>query len=280
MAHRIVLRFANLLASLITAITLIACGGGSSSTTTPIGGGAKPIDPSGNWTMTATDSGAKTVQFAALFSQSGSIVTANSFTAAGNPAPFSCVPFTATLANGQVVDVDNFTGDVVFGNNFGTFSFNTTLKPDGKSSTGTFTNMPPCTGLLASGSYDAAEVPTTTGSWTGTLQPCDIDFATGICAPNANPAGAMTATLSQDDATGNVTGQFTITGVAGLSAGTVAVLASDQDLLSGTVWQFTMSDASGLAIIVNGTLDMKNGFSGVALIHAAGSPRFILTMTH
>lgn len=279
MAQRIVLRFTQLLALLVT-LTLISCGGGSSSTPTPSGGTSKPIDPSGNWTMTAADAGGKSVQFAALFAQTGSVVTANSFTAAGNPAPFSCVPFTATLANGQVLNVNDFSGDVTFGGNFGGFSFNSTLTPDGKSASGTYSNMAPCTGLLLTGTFTAAEVPTTTGSWTGTMQPCDIDFTTGVCTANANPAGSMTAALSQDDVTGNVTGQFTVSGITGLSGGTVAVLPADQDLLSGTLWQFTMTDNGGSAIIVNGTLDQKNGFSGTAVIRVPGNPRFLVTMSH
>jgi hypothetical protein len=90
----------------------------------------------------------------------------------------------------------------------------------------------------------------------------------------------MTAALSQDDATGNVTGSYTLNGIAGLSAGTVAVLPADQDILSGLVWQFTMTDNGGSATIVNGALDMKNGFSGVAVIRVPGNPRFIVTMTH
>lgn len=112
------------------------------------------------------------------------------------------------------------------------------------------------------------------------MQPCDIDFTTGVCTANANPAGSLTAALSQDDVTGNVTGQFTVSGITGLSGGSVAVLPADQDLLSGLVWQFTMTDNGGSAIIVNGALDMKNGFSGVAVIRVPGNPRFLVTMSH
>src|ERR1700694_384822 len=124
MANQILLRLSRLLPFI--ALLATACGGGSSSTPTPTGG-AKPIDPSGNWTMTATDGGGKTIAFAALFAQIGADVSANSFTAAGNPAPFSCTPFTAALSNGLVQNVSTFTGTVTFGNNFGAFTFTATL---------------------------------------------------------------------------------------------------------------------------------------------------------
>ncbi len=258
-------------------LALAGCSGGSSPAPGP-GPAPKPIDPSGNWTMTAADSGNKSIQFAALFSQTGSVVTANSFTAAGNPAPFACVPFSATLSNGQVQNVSNFTGTVTLGGNFGAFTFNTTLAQDGKSFSGNYAAMPPCSSVLSSGNFTGAEVPTTSGSWSGSLQPCNFDQTTGTCASLIGSPGTFTASLTQDDATGNVTGTYTVTNVAGLTNGNISVAAADQDILSGTVWQFTMLDANGAKFIANGTLDLKGGFAGVVL--GPSSTHFQLTITH
>src|SRR5882724_5072425 len=103
MASRILLCF-----SALSFFAICGCGSGSSNPGNT--GGGAPIDPSGNWTMTATDGGNHSVKFAALFSQTGAVVISNSFSAAGNPAPFACVPFSANLSNGLVQNVSNFTG--------------------------------------------------------------------------------------------------------------------------------------------------------------------------
>lgn len=263
----------------LTGIALAAgCGGGGGSpaASTPP---PKPaaIDPSGNWSMSASDSGGVAASFASLFAQVGSIVTSNSFTASGNPAPFACVPFSATLANGQVLNVNNFTGDVNI-TGFATFSFNATLAADGKSFTGTYASMPPCAGLLTSGTFTGSEIPTTTGSWTGTLQPCTLNQQTGVCTSTGAPSGTLTAALVQDDLTGNVTGTYQVAALAAFSTGAIGVAASDQDILSGKTWQFTMTDASGAKFIANGLLDLTGKFSGI--VTGAGSTTYLLAMTH
>lgn len=261
---------------LAASLLMVACGGGRVNPVAPTPGA--PIDPSGNWTMTAKDAGGKSVQYAALFSQTGSVVTSNSFTAAGNPPPFACVPFSASLSNGQVLNVSNFTGDVIIGNNFGTFNFNATLAADGKSFAGTYSNMPTCSGLLISGTYTGAEVPTTSGSWTGTIQPCAYSQQTADC-PLFGTAGQITATLSQNDATGNVTGSYQITGLADFSSGTVSVVPPS-DILSGTVWQFTMQDANGTTFVTYGALDLQGGFIGHTFARTAAGQAYLLTMKH
>jgi len=250
------------------------CGGGPSAAPPPPPPAA--IDPSGNWSMTASDSGAASAAFASLFAQTGSVVTSNSFTASGNPAPFACVPFSATLANGQVLNVNNFTGDVNI-TGFATFSFNVTLAADGKSFTGSYANMPPCSGLLSSGTFAGAEIPTASGSWTGTLAPCTLDQQTGICTPTGAPGGALTASLTQSDLTGNVTGTYQVTALAAFSSGTVGVAASDQDILSGKTWQFTMTDANATKFIANGLLDLQGKFAGII---SGNGATYLLTMTH
>lgn len=224
--------------------------------------------------MTATDGGGHSVQFAALFAQVGADVSANSFSAAGNPAPFSCVPFTATLSNGLVQNVSNFTGTVTFGNNFGDFTFNTTLAADGKSFTGTYANMPSCTGLLLTGTFIGAEVPSISGSWTGTLQPCSLDQTTSTCTLFGATSG-FTASLSQNDATGNVTGNYQAAAGTVLSSGTISVIPPS-DILSGTLWNFTMTDNNGTKFIAcggcaaNTGLDLKGSL--VALIQGEPNP--------
>lgn len=263
------------IALLCLAMIVSGCGNSGSPAPPPPKPGA-PIDPSGNWTMTATDAGGKSITFAALFAQTGSVVTANSFTAAGNPAPFACTPFTATVSNGSVQNVSNFTGTVTFGGNFGAFTFNTTLAADGKSFTGTYATMPGCSGVLASGTFTGAEVPTTSGTWTGTLQPCNYDQTTGICTLTG-ATSPISASLTQNDSTGNVAGTYQVSGVAGFSSGSVAVVPPF-DLLSGNFWQFTVSDISGNKATVcggctpgpNGVgtsgLDLKGNFTGLVSV--------------
>lgn len=282
------MKITNGLLSLLI-LVLAGCGGSGSMQPKPTGGGAV-IDPSGNWTMTATDGGGKSIQLAALFAQTGAVVTANSFTAFGNPAPFACTPFTATLSSGLVQNVSNFTGTVTFGNNFGAFTFTATLAADGKSFTGTYSNMPSCTGLLLSGTFTGAEVPTASGSWTGTLQACTYDQATGICS-TSGVTSPFTAALSQDDVTGNVTGTYQVTGVTGFSVGTIAV-QPPSDFLSGLTWQFTVSDNSGSKATVcggctpgaNGTglsgLDLQRNFAGLVAVQPGPANYYWMVASH
>lgn len=266
MAKRIVLCLLPFLALL-----LVSCGNGGSPNPNP-GPGPKLIDPSGNWTMTATDSGARSVKFAALYAQVGADVTANSFTSLFD-STFTCTPFSATLSGGLVQNVDNFSGTVTFGGGFGAFTFTTTLAQDGKSFTGTYSNMPGCTGLLPSGTFTGAEVPTTSGVWTGTVQGCVYDQQTAICTLFGATA-PFSANLSQNDVTGNVTGTYQVSGAVGFSSGTVSVRPGI-DILSGLLWEFYLTDVSGSTATVCGGctkapdgsglsgLDLHGNFAGV-----------------
>lgn len=278
---------------LMLALVLVACGGSGSGSSHNNGGsggpgagpGVAPIDPSGNWDMVVSD-GSNQAHFAALFNQVGAVVTANSFTAAGNVAPFNCVPFSATLANGNVTG-NNFTGNVTvhYAVNFpsdltptqSTFSFNTTVAADEKSISGSYASLPACTGVGASGTFTGTAIPSTTASWTGTITPCSYDSQTGVCTDNGAATG-MTATLTEDDATGNVSGAYSVSqGLAGWQGGTIAVALADQDILSGFVWQFTLTDASNTKYVAHGLLDLNGGFSGVV---AGGGNHFNLHMAH
>lgn len=287
MANRIVLRLLPFLGLL-----LVSCGGGGTNSQAPgPGGGAAPIDPSGNWTMTASDSGGASAQFAALFAQTGAVVTANSITPAGDPAPFACVPFKAALSGGLVQNVSNFVGSIDIsnsstGSDFGTFSFTATLADDGKSFTGTYSNMPPCAGVLSSGTFTGAEVPTASGNWTGTLQPCALDQTTGDC-PVFGATSPITATLTQNDVTGNVTGTYQANGADGLTTGTISVVPPS-DILSGHCFQFTELDAGGIKFVTNGGcngtsgLDLKGNFVGIVSdVFRPGIQNFyLLTASH
>jgi hypothetical protein len=266
---------------LCLALFLSACGN-SGSPAQPAPKPGAPIDPSGNWTMTAADTGNHSEMFSALFAQTGSVVTANSFLAPNNPV--ACTPFSATLSNGSVQNVSNFTGDVTFGNNLGGFTFNTTLAADGKSFTGTYANMPGCAGVLATGTFTGAEVPTTSGTWTGTLQPCNYDQTTGICTL-VGVTSPLSASLTQNDQTGSVNGTYTVSGVAGFSSGTISIVPPF-DILSGTLWQFTVNDTTGSKATVcggctlgaNGSglsgLDLKGDFAGLLTVGSVGTPTY------
>lgn len=216
-------------ASSILTITAIGCGGSSTSTNP-----GKPIDPSGNWKMTLTDSGGHVLLLSALFSQSGSVVSSTDILAAGNPSPFSCVPFSATFANGQVVNVNQFSGDI--DTPFGNVHFSSTLNDAGTHADGTYTLTGNCWGVAASGTFSADEIPSLSGAWTGTVN------CTSNCPAGSN-SGTISATLTQDDATGNVSGTYAISGLPNISNGNVATKSSD--VLSGTLWQDSMTDQNG-----------------------------------
>jgi hypothetical protein len=270
----------TILLTIILGLSLLACGGGSKT----MGGNSKVIDPSGNWTMTAQDQQGNKVQFAALFNQVGAIVTANSFTAAGNPSPFNCVPFGATLSNGLVANVSNFTGSVAVINSsnqssFGTFAFNTTLNDAGTSFAGTYAGLPGCTGIGATGTFTGAEVPSVTGNWTGTIQSCNFDQQQGKCASLNGSPSAISFSLTQNDSTGNVSGTYQVANLAPFTSGSVAI-NPPSDILSGTVLQFSMIDANGHKSTANGTLGADRSFSGLVIAFGTSGGYFSLTMSH
>jgi hypothetical protein len=248
----------------VLAFFMVGCGGGGSSMTpTSNSSGPTPIDPSGNWTMTARDSSGKTLALAALFSQTGSIVTANSFTAAGNPnivAP--CVPFSVSFTNGLVQLGNQFSGTI--GGSIGTVTFTSTLNPAGTHFDGTYAGISGCSGVAAAGTLTGDEVPSTSGSWTGTIQACNFDQQIGACTSLTGTSSAITLTLTQNDATGNVTGTYAVPNLAPFSTGTVSV-KPPSDILSGTIFQFTLADATGRTFVANGGLDLQRGFHGAAI---------------
>lgn len=91
-----------------------------------------------------------------------------------------------------------------------------------------------CTGVGLTGTFTGDEVPSMTGTWTGTiscLQKCPIETPAGT-------AGTITMALNQDHTTGAVTGTYTVTGMlAVLSAG--MIVPDINNFLSGwSPWFF------------------------------------------
>jgi hypothetical protein len=219
-------------------LVLVGCGG--SSTTNP-SGGKPPIDPSGNWAMKFSDTSGNSFILSALFSQTGSVVTALNLLPAGNPAPFSCVPFSSTFVNGQVLNVDQFSGGV--NTPFGNILFTSTLNAPGTHAAGTYTLAGNCWGVAPTGTFTGDEVPSVAGSWNGTIT-CTLNCPAGATT------GTITATLNQNDQSGVVAGSYTISGLLGISSGNVSTGSSD--VLSGTFWQASMTDSNGNTYVVAG----------------------------
>lgn len=263
---------------LLTALCafLTACGGGGNTMTPPGSTGPKPIDPSGNWTMTAKDSNNNTLQIAALFNQVGSTVTANSVSAAGSPnivAP--CVPFSAALSNGTVQNVSTFSG--TFGGSIGSLAFTSTLNQAGTHFDGTYSGVSSCAGVAASGTFTGDEVPSTSGNWTGSIQPCNFNGSDGSCPVTGSPSTVSFA-LTQNDSTGDVTGTYSVTNLAPFTTGNVAVMPGD--ILSGLVFQFTMTDNSASRKFISCCkLALDRSYSAVVTDTVSGST-YQLSITH
>jgi predicted small secreted protein len=230
---------------LIAALAIASCGG---NTTTPTSQG-KPIDPSGNWALKFSDANNNSFIMSALFSQTGSVVTAVNVIAAGNPLPFACVPFSASFANGQVLDVDQFTGDII--TPFGNIHFSSTLNPAGSHASGTYTLTGNCWSVASTGTFTADEVPVLAGAWSGTIA-CTLNCPTGATT------GTIAATLTQNDATGIVAGTYAVSGLPDISSGNVST--GPFDVLSGLNWQATFTDANGnLYTIAGGPFNTDPG---------------------
>lgn len=233
------------------ALILSACGGGQNQT-----GGVPPIElSSGNWAMTATDLSNNKVLLAALLTESGGTVAAINVSAVGNPAPFACVPFNGSFSNGSIANGNNLTGSFTFTNAstgavFGIVQVSVILAVDGLSFTGTYSDMPPCSGVAVSGTFAGKQVPSMTGNWTGSLQPCTYNQQTGTCALTG-VAGTITASLTQDNATGTVSGSYQVSNVSGFSSGNIATVPPF-GFLAGQSLQFTMTDSNGTKFVAAG----------------------------
>lgn len=248
--------FAIFLISLIT-----ACGGGNS---TPINNASnQAVDVSGNWTMTFTDASNNKVLMSAFLHQVGTTVNGLNLLAAGNAIPpFSCLPFSGTFANGALQNLDQFSGDIQ--TSFGNVHFAGTVNTQGTHAQGTYSLTGTCWGVAGSGTFSADQIPSVTGSWTGSIN-CMQNCPGGT---SGLTSGIITASLTQDNSTGAVTGTYSVTGtLPGFSSGTVSTGPSD--FMSGSSWQSTMTDKNGSIYVMEG----GPFFGGATFV---GSPGLLL----
>jgi hypothetical protein len=227
------------------ALAVVGCGGTTGSN--PITPNQKVTDPSGSWALVFTDSNNNQFRLSALFNQVGAVVTALNIQEVGNGASFQCLAQRdASMANGLVQNVSTFSGD--FNGLFGTVHFTTTLNDAGTHASGSYTITPPqsgnCLGVALTGSLVADEVPSMSGNWTGTLT------CTSNC-PTGGTTGTVHMTLAQDDATGAVTGTYTVTGLPGISTGNFGV-PDINDFISGASMQEKMVDQNGRTFAIAG----------------------------
>jgi hypothetical protein len=270
---------------LIMALALIAVGCGSGGGKTPVTVGQKLVDPSGNWRMSFTDTNPNDLFIlSGLYSQSGSIVTGISFSEVGNQAPgFQCAAQPdISMTNGLVQNTNQFSGDLH--GNFGTIHFSSTLNDPGTHAGGTYTVTPPqtgnCLGVALTGTFTGDEVPSMTGTWNGTVT------CTANC-PIGSTTGNVTMSLTQNDSTGAVTGSYTITGLPGLTTG--SIVPDQNNLLSGASIQQKFLDNNGLTIFVVGGPLNSFGTAGVGLdrtfhgnlLHGDPiDPLYVVSMSH
>jgi hypothetical protein len=185
----------------------VGCGG-KATPASPIQAQGKPIDPSGNWKLVFSDSNNNQFLMSGLFSQTGAVVTGLSFSEVGNAVLGCLVQRDVSMSNGLVQNVSNFTRTLA--GNFGTIAFNTTLNDAGTHAAGTYTITPGangnCLGLSLTGSLVADEIPSMSGTWTGTVS------CIAVC-PTGGTTGTVQMVLTQDGAAGAVSGTYTVAGL-------------------------------------------------------------------
>lgn len=277
----------SLLGTMALALILSACAGGQNQT-----GQVPPIELSiGNWAMTATDSSNNKMVLAAILSETGGTVAAINVSAVGSPEPpFACVTFNGSFSNGTVANGNDLTGSFAFTNAstgavYGTVQVSAILAADGLSFTGTYSGMPSCSGLAASGTFAGKQVPSMTGAWTGSLQPCTYDQQTGTCTLTGVP-GTITASLAQDNTTGTVSGTYQVPNVSGFLQGTIAMVPPF-DFLAGQSLLFTMTDLNGATYKAVGGPCCNVGAPGLGfdrslqvIVTASPGTNWYLSMTH
>lgn len=279
------LRFRTICPIVITIILAIfvGCGGGASKTN-PVNG-QNLIDPSGNWKMSFTDTTPGDLFIlSGLFSQVGADVSGINFSEVGNQAPgFQCVAQpNISLTNGLVADVSTFTGTL--SGNFGTIAFTSTLNNAGTHAQGTYTVTPGaagnCLGVALTGTFTGDEVPSLSGSWSGTIN------CVQNCPVGSTP-GSVTMALTQNDTNGTVTGSYSISGIPTMSTGN---LVSDiNNLISGASIQQKLLDNNGSVLgLVGGPLNtfetaglgLDKSFDGSIVTGGTDDPIFSVKMSH
>jgi hypothetical protein len=273
---------------LLTVLAAIGCGGGSStppkpSNPTPQSG---LVDPSGNWRMTFTDSTGNSFLLSALFNQVGSNVTGINFSEVGNISPnFQCAAQRdISMANGLVQNVNQFSGDL--SGNFGTIHFSSTLNDAGTHTSGTYTLTPGangnCLGIALTGTFKGDEIPSVSGNWTGTIG-CSAN-----CPTTGFTGGTISMSLTQDDATGAVTGSYSMTGVPGVSSGQLVADPLGNNFISGSNMQEKVADNNGSTFFLVGGpfslntpgLGLDRSFRGSWVTGNSSDPLWTVTMSH
>jgi hypothetical protein len=271
---------------------LVGCGGGGAGTTggnpTPQG---KPIDPSGNWRMTFTDSNGQMFLLSALFNQTGSVVTGINFSEVGNgpgaqpPTPFQCAAQRdIAMANGSVQNTNQFSGDL--SGNFGAIHFTSTLNDAGTHTAGTYTLTPGangnCLGIALTGAFVGDEIPSVSGNWTGTVT-CSKNCPTGFTS------GTMSMSLTQDDATGAVTGSYSTSGVPGVTNGQLVSDPLGNNFISGSNMQEKLLDNNGATLFTTGGpfngfntsgLGLDRSYHGILTDGNSVDPFYLVNLTH
>lgn len=267
-------------------IALIGCGGSGSSS----GSKSKLVDPSGNWNMRFT-SGVTLLQTSGMMDQVGADVSEKfniTFINVGNtPTATACYPYATTLSNGLVQNVNQFSGTYTIVAKTGeqiTVNFVGTLTPDGLSVAGTYTTTSGqtsgCFPVPSSGALAGEQVPSVTGSWTGTIQPCQWNQQTGTCPLTSGTSPTVFAmTVTQNDATATVSGTYN---AVGFGSGNIST--GQFDLLSGNEWQFTLTDNSSAVYTVAGAPFNNSGINGRnftgAVMSSDGNHFWWLTVSH
>jgi hypothetical protein len=273
-------------------VIAIGCGGSSAPTGKPSNPSPQNlVDPSGNWRMTFVDSNGQTFLLSALFNQVGSVVSGINFSEVGNgpsaqpPTPFQCAAQRdVSIANGLVQNVNQFSGDI--SGNFGTIHFSSTLNDAGTHTSGTYTVAPGangnCLGINVTGTFTGDEVPSVSGNWTGTVA-CTLNCPTGFTS------AAISMSLTQDDATGAVTGSYIITGVPGFSSGQLVTDPLGNNFISGSNMQQKMLDNNGTTTFITGGpfnghntsgLGLDRSFHGILAPGSSTDPVYLVNMSH
>lgn len=272
------------------AIALLAVGCGGTKASNPTAPQGKLVDPSGNWRMTFTDTNSNTFLLSALFNQVGAVVSGLSFSEVGNgpnatpPTPFQCAAQRdVSMANGLVANVNQFSGDI--SGNFGTIHFFSTLNDAGTHAGGTYTVTPGannCLGIALTGTFTGDEVPSVSGNWTGTVT-CTSNCPTGFTS------GTIAASLTQNDATGAVTGSYSIGGVPNISAGNLVADPLGNNFISGSSMQQKLLDNNGSTLFLSGGPVSGLGTTGIGLDRkfngnisngSSFDPLYVVTMSH
>lgn len=241
-------------------LAAVGCGGSTGPKTNPTTA-QNLVDPSGNWRQEFTDASGNTFLLSALYNQTGANVTGINFSEVGTPFNFACAAQRdIALSNGVVQNVNQFSGTLT--GNFGVLTFTSVLNDAGTHAGGTYTLTPGangnCLNIALTGTYTGDEVPSMSGSWTGTITCPDN-------CPVGSTSGTITMTLIQDDSTGALTGSYVVTDLPGLGTGTLIPDPLGDNIVSGSSLQQRMTDSIAGRVTMVGSPLNSFGTAGVGL---------------